>query len=477
VARPHRSFAAAQTRGEGSLSGVGSTVYSTRDILVLAPLAIALPFCFFRPYFGIILWTIFAYVNPHRYAWGAARDFPVAEAIAIATLAGLLVFVRNWKLFFSKGVGLLILLWFWFTVTTLITTDTPIFMHHAQQTWMQWEKVSKILLMTLVLIGLVDDWKRFRIYVLTLAGSFGVLVLKLLPFMILTDGSQRIYGPDGSMIADNNDFGLALNMTLPMFFFLSRTEDDWRLKWLMRFLFPATTAAILFTYSRGALVGLVAIGVLMFLRLKQRFLLLPIMILAFLFGSFFTTQEWRDRMYGFSHGEIDSSAAGRINAWKFAFHLAQDYPITGGGFDTFTPELFQRYAPNPTDVHAAHSVYFGLLGEQGFVGLFLFLLVVVACYIRMQRIIWNARRWGDKRAAEYASMFQFSLVGFLASGAFLGRAYFDYFYSVIACSVILWRLCQSEWTTTMQAELAAEPHPDDALDVESVSAADSGAVL
>lgn len=452
-------------------------MYSSRDILVLASLAAALPFCFFRPYYGILIWTIFAFVNPHRYAWGAARTFPVAETVAIATLAGLVFFVRNWRPFFSKGVGLLILLWVWFTVTTIVATDTPIFMHHAQETWMQWEKVSKILLMTLVLIGLVDDWKHFRIYVLTLAGSFGILVLKLLPFMILTGGSQRIYGPDGSMIADNNDLGLALNMTLPIFFFLSRTEDDRRMKWLMRFLFLATTAAIIFTYSRGALVGLVVIGLLMFLRLKHRILLLPVIILVLVFGSLFTTQEWRDRMYGFTHGEIDSSALGRINAWRFAAHLAEDYPITGGGFDTFTPELFQRYAPDPKDVHAAHSVYFGLLGEQGFVGLFLFLLLVVACFIRLQRIIWSARRWGDETAADYASMFQFSLIGFLASGAFLGRAYFDYFYSVVACSVILWRLCESEWTTTMEDELVSESDADGSLELESVSAADSGVML
>jgi hypothetical protein len=34
-------------------------------------------------------------------------------------------------------------------------------------------------------------------------------------------------------------------------------------------------------------------------------------------------------------------------------------------------------------------------------------------------------------------MLRFSLLGFLASGIFLGRAYFDYFFSVIACVIIL----------------------------------------
>ena len=43
-----------------------------------------------------------------------------------------------------------------------------------------------------------------------------------------------------------------------------------------------------------------------------------------------------------------------------------------------TQQLFQLYAPDPTDIHAAHSIYFQILGEQGFVGLFLFLLMWAA---------------------------------------------------------------------------------------------------
>ena len=43
-------------------------------------------------------------------------------------------------------------------------------------------------------------------------------------------------------------------------------------------------------------------------------------------------------------------------------------------------------------------------------------------------------------------MFQFSLVGFLTAGFFLGRAYFDYFFTIVGCIVILKRLAIAEWT-------------------------------
>ena len=74
--------------------------------------------------------------------------------------------------------------------------------------------------------------------------------------MILTGGSFRLYGPRGSTVFDNNDLGLALNMTVPMFFFLARTATNRRMKQLMWFLFAATIPAVFFTYSRGALIGL-----------------------------------------------------------------------------------------------------------------------------------------------------------------------------------------------------------------------------
>ena len=58
---------------------------------------------------------------------------------------------------------------------------------------------------------------------------------------------------------------------------------------------------------------------------------------------------------------------GRINAWHTAFNLAKDR-VTGGGFDTFQGPTFRKYAPEPENVHAAHSIYFQVLGDHGFIG-------------------------------------------------------------------------------------------------------------
>ena len=157
---------------------------------------------------------------------------------------------------------------------------------------------------------------------------------------------------------------------------------------------------------------------------------------------------------------LDASARSRLNAWNFSFRLAMESPVVGGGFATFTPELYERYAVNVLDVKGPHSIYFGLMAEHGFLGLFLYLALVLSCFASTRRLVKQARYFGDQRIAGYAKMFQLSLVGFLVSGAFLGRAYFDYFFLIVACIAILKYVARQE--------SAEESHMADDSDMDLV---------
>jgi probable O-glycosylation ligase (exosortase A-associated) len=142
-------------------------------------------------------------------------------------------------------------------------------------------------------------------------------------------------------------------------------------------------------------------------------------------------------MTGVVKDPADRSVQGRYNAWKFSWNLASDYPLTGGGFSTFTPELFALYAPNAADLHASHSIYFGMLAEHGFVGLGLFLAILFSCFWSLYRMKQLGKLYGDERLIAYARMFTASLIAYMVSGAFLGRHYFDLFFDIVACVVML----------------------------------------
>jgi probable O-glycosylation ligase (exosortase A-associated) len=427
-----------------------------RNVGLLLFFVFSVPACFFKPFYGVLLWTVVAFLNPQAFIW-SREVFPWALSVGLATMAGSVFFCRAWKALSSLKVLLMVVLWVWFTVTSMASTTTPLFMHHAGDTWYKWQFVSKIMLMAVVSIPLVDTFSKLRTFVLVIAGCFGVFVLKTFPFVISTGGAFRLYGPENSMIADNNDFGLALNMTAPLFFFLAQTEAN---RWVRRFfgfLFLITIPSVFFTYSRGALVGLIAVMGLMFLQSKQRLILIPVITMATIVALMFAPDEWKHRMDPTRPDALDNSAKERLNAWAFATNLASEYPITGGGFATFTPELFGRYAPVALDIHGPHSVYFQVLGEHGYVGLSLYLALVLTCFAGAHRLVREARSYQDREVIHYANMFRFSMIGFLSSGAFLGRAYFDYFFSLVACLAILDTVARDRWAQGIESDGELDP--------------------
>lgn len=424
-----------------------------RDFLILAVILGAVPMCFFRPFFGVLMWTWIAYFNPHRFGWGIAYNFPVAMLIGGATLAGLPFAKDTNRRIFTTQTVLVILLWTWFLITTLHASTDPILVTHIGDSWGELSRISKILLMTFVMIFLVSSKEKLRYLFLVTTFSFGFLAVKGALFGWRTSGEFRVYGPPDSFIADNNAFGLAINMTLPMYYFLARNEQN---KWVRRILhlcFFGGILAVLLTYSRGALLGLAVVLATLALKSKQRVLAGFAVVVCAWAVLIFAPGKWMDRMSNFAHGNLDNSAELRLNAWRYAFELAKHYPITGGGLKTFTPELYSRFTPE-LDFAGPHSIYFQILGEHGFVGLGLFLLLLGTSLVSVYRIRQQAGRFpGARWLIPYSQMLEVSLLAFLISGAFLELAYFDFFYQVIATIAILKILFRREVVLAQQARV------------------------
>jgi probable O-glycosylation ligase (exosortase A-associated) len=142
-----------------------------------------------------------------------------------------------------------------------------------------------------------------------------------------------------------------------------------------------------------------------------------------------------------------------------AFNLAKDRPL-GGGFETFRREMFARYAPDAGNVHDAHSIYFEVLGEQGFVGLALFLALAAMTWFSASWIARNAKLDGNTAwMADLSRMIQVSLVGYAAAGAFLGLAYFDYYYTLVAVVILCKGLLQRHLAAQAKEQAAPQPVP------------------
>jgi len=390
-----------------------------RDIFVLLVVLGSLPLILYRPYIGILVWSWLAYMNPHRLSWGFAYDFPFAQIVAMVIMVALVFSKEPKKIPWTRETIVLVVFIFWMLVTTLNA-------NYGDLAWAQFIKVIKIQVATFLTLIIMNDKNRLVLLAWAIALSLGFFGVKGGIFTALTGGSQHVLGPYGTFIGGNNELGLALIMTVPLMRFLQLTHEQKWIKMGMTGAMALTFIAILGTQSRGALLGVAAMGFMLAMKSRRRVMLLTMMILLIPVALMIMPDSWYERMGTIQTYEEDASAQGRLIVWKKAINIALDSPITGGGFETFA---------GGRDVH---SIYFEVLAEHGFVGLFIFILLAVFAWRSCSQIIKRTKDSIDKKwMGDLASMLQVSLLGYAISGAFLGLAYFDLYYHLIAMIILL----------------------------------------
>jgi probable O-glycosylation ligase (exosortase A-associated) len=412
-----------------------------RDLAVTLTIMGLLPVCLARPWIGVLVWSWIGYMNPHRLTWGFAYDLPFAMLVALATLTGF-VFTRERKPFlWTRETVLILLLWGWFTVSS-------VFAMYPDSAWAKWEEISKILLMALLAIPLFQDRRRLRLLLLVIAASLGFYGFKGGLFALATGGQWMVLGPPGSFFEANTELSLALNMSLPISFYLAREEQRRWLRLTLRAVFFLTILAVPFTYSRAGVLGLAVVLVVLFFRARARLLLVPLVLGQLLAFIAFAPAQFFERVETISQYEQDGSAQLRFMSWRVGYEIARDRPVLGGGFTVFihraTYDIYLPEYPRPFG-HDAHSIYFNLLGEHGWIGLGIFVALVVSTLstlhgLRRAGAIDPEKAW----ISNYAKMIQASILAYLITGAFLSVAYFDLTYQLFVITIILKRMAREQ---------------------------------
>ncbi|MEP6557629.1 MAG: putative O-glycosylation ligase, exosortase A system-associated [Burkholderiales bacterium] len=420
-----------------------------RDIL-LASLVLSLGIIALRrPWVGIMLWTWLSIMNPHRYTYGFAYDAPLA-AIAVGTTVIGMFATRDRRESPFKGAATKFLVAFmmWVTLSWQLGLDPAL-------DYAQWAKVMKIDIMIIAALAVLHTKQHVFALLWVSAGSLALLGIKGGVFTLLTGGNYRVWGPPGSFIEDNNEFALSLVMTIPLLRFLQhQLVGKWARLGVWVVMLLCGVAAI-GSYSRGALLAISAMLVALWWRGKNKIFIGIGMVLGSVLLVAFMPDAWNARMSSINDYETDLSALGRISAWWTAWGIGLHYP-TGIGFDAARPELFAMYSPYPTFVHAAHSIYFQMLGNHGFIGLFLFLGIWIASWraagsLRSSGNIGPQTTW----CAELGAMCQVSLIGYAVGGAFLSLAYFDLPYDIMVALVVARRWVEERgWETEPQQPFA-----------------------
>lgn len=417
-----------------------------RDYALTAFIFAILPACFLRPWSGIIAWYWLGIMNPHRNTWDFAVTMPFAALIGGATLAGVFFARDRRPIPWNRELVLVAILMIYFTCTTL-------FAWAPSEAWTQWEKVFKIVLMTFVATMFIYGHDRIRLLMWTIVVSIGFYGVKGFFFVLRSGGVERVQGPEGSFLDGNTFVGLAFTMIVPLMIFMARTEKH---RWLKRLLYAMamfTIVSTIFTYSRGAYLGLVVILPLIFLNARRKVVAACILIPAALLAPIVLPDSVFQRADKIENYEQDGSANQRLQSWSVAWNLAKDYPVTGAGFefesspdeDRWFSYGSEKYSWALHHVSSAHSIYFQMLGQHGFVALLLFLLLLLGTLLSLHRIKKRAMlNAGSHWVESYASGLQIGFIGYMVSGAFLSSAYFDLAWLFCALTAILAREVRHE---------------------------------
>lgn len=416
-----------------------------RDTLILLIIVAASAWSLRKPWIGIIGWTVVSLGSPHAEFGYAARDWPVATGFAACTLLGMLLTRERQNPLIAGGPRWLLA----FVAWTCITLPFSV---HFEWSLPLWERSMKIYLMLFATLVLIDDLRKLQVFIWANVLPIAYFGIKGGVFTIVTGGSFRVWGP-GGFIEGNNEVALAVITIVPLLRYLQQQMTDRLAKLAMTGAMALCVITALGTYSRGALIGLAAMGLFFWWRGGNKILWGGLILVLGAVALSLMPAQWWERMDTIKSYDTDLSALGRINAWWMAFNLAKDQ-FFGGGFMVSTALLFSRYAPDPQAIHAAHSIYFQVLGEHGFVGLALFLAIGVATWRCARRLMLLGVRRADLRwAAELGAMVQVSMIAFGTGGAFLSLAYYDLPYNMMAIAALALHL----GTRALAAPVQAQP--------------------
>ena len=403
-----------------------------RDLLVTALVFGSLPFIIKRPYIGILVWSWLSYMNPHRLTWGFAYSMPFAQIVAL-TLIMAIFMVKSKK---SIPVDKTTITWGIFFIWLSLST---IFAMYPSSAWSMYDRIFKIQLVTVLTMMLMTDQKKIDWLVYVIVFSLGFYSIKGGIFTILTGGAYRVWGPPGSFVEENNSLALATLMVVPLMIYIYQIATYKWLKPLMLLAILLSLASALGSQSRGALLAIMALGGYFWLSSSYKILTGPLLIVLAIVAFNFMPETWHARMETIQNYEEDASAMGRINAWQYSINVANDR-LFGAGLQSWKPESFMMYAPDPLAVHAAHSIFFGVLGDSGWIGMFLFIAILLMTWGNLNWVIKNTDKEGHP--AKLAKMIKLSMVAYCSGGAFLSLSYFDLPWHLFAVALLMRHQCK-----------------------------------
>jgi putative inorganic carbon (HCO3(-)) transporter len=397
-----------------------------RDIALAGVLVFLLAMAVARPFVGVLVWSWISFMNPHREAFGFAQTMPWAMLAFVATVFGCILAREPRKFSLNWVTGLLLLLGLCVTVTSYTALGPP------ESVWLKWNRTFKSLIGLLLTAQLLTTRWRIHALIWLIVISLGFYGVKGGIFTVNSGGAYIVLGPPDSMIGDRNHLSTALLFAIPLMNYLRQHSRHRVTRIGLVAAMVCTLFAVVGSQSRGALVGLAATAVMLWLRSNGKIVSGIAICLGIAAAVMFMPDSWMERMNTIQDYQEDGSAMGRITIWRVALQLALMRPLVGAGFEGMYRQNIVNMVDPTVQSRATHSIWLEVLGEHGFPTFFVWLGAMIAGAVYSLRITKLARGRDDLRwAYDLSRMSQVSMVAYAVGGSFLSLSYWDCFWTLM----------------------------------------------
>jgi probable O-glycosylation ligase (exosortase A-associated) len=448
-----------------------------RDLAFVGFLLALLGFGFRRPFIFVLTYVYIDIVAPQRLTYYLLNSIQISLiTVILAVLAWAFVDNKRDSRVAPRQAMILLLLIYCGVTTTV--ADFPInaaekwgwvwkalafaiFLPLTLRTRLRFEALSLFMILSAATIIIVGGIKT-----VVSGGGYGALNL-------MVDNNIGLY--EGSIISTVSI------CIIPLILHLRKHSTIFPTEWKVNLFCAALIfACLLMPVGTQARTGLICIGLLAVLSLrsaKRRFTYLFLTAILAPIAFTMLPASFTQRMDTIKGYKSDKSAGTRLAVWKWTIDYAKEHPF-GGGFDSYRGNnirfetVDEEVAGGQTEVKARvnedkarafHSSYFEMLGEQGYPGLALWLLINISGIIRMEflrRKFRNRSLDNDQWIGSLAEALQHAHIIYMTGALFVGIALQPFVYMLIGMQIGLdtyakRRAGEAAWTPFA----ASEPKP------------------
>lgn len=399
-----------------------------RDFVVLIFLLVCIIAALKKPWWGVLSLAIFSYLNPHAYAWGFVRSLPVYYVLFLVVAFRTFITKDKQKIPWEWRIIFFIILWIYFFLTTT----------QAYVQAVAWERfwfVSKIYIPFIFTLLLINTREKLYYLITTIGISIGIVALKGGIFALATGFGHRVYGPPATLAGGNNEFAVAMLISIPLLLIWQKESSKPLIRKGVLFAVPIIYAAAISSWSRGALLAMTVLTLMLIWNSKRKYLAIPLVIIGVFFVKDYMPQEWFGRMQTIETYEEDASALGRIEVWKDGWNHTIEHPFTGAGFEGWMVVSRRDW----------HSSYVQIFSEHGFIAFGIWLSMILGSLINLTLLPKKTKNIeGMEWVTNYCYMIRTALICYMIGTAFLGLGYWDLLYHLIFISVLIKKFALEE---------------------------------